>query len=113
MNMSGYPGVTTLLAVSDCLITDYSSIVFEYCLFERPIIFYAYDLERFQKDGRDFYEDYERFVPGPVVKDQKELEQLWQTGFGTGDRVKNFREQVYEYLDKNAVNRLLELIFNS
>ena len=111
INMSDYPGVTTLLAVSDCLITDYSSIVFEYCLFDRPMIFYAYDLEKFEKDGRNFYDDYPSFVPGPVVKKQEELEQLWERGFAYEKRIAAFREEAYEFLDKNAIGRLFKLIF--
>lgn len=111
VNMSDYPGVTTLLAVSECLITDYSSIVFEYCLFDRPMIFYAYDLEAFEKDGRSFYEDYEAFVPGPVVRSQQELEEIWQKRYECKERIAAFRKDTYEHLDKNATNRLLELIF--
>ncbi|MCH5252479.1 MAG: CDP-glycerol glycerophosphotransferase family protein [Lachnospiraceae bacterium] len=111
VNLSDYPGVTTLLAVSACLITDYSSIVFEYCLFDRPMIFYAYDLKEFQRDGRSFYDDYSSFVPGPVAENQKELEQLWEQGFDYESRVKMFREDAYKFLDKNAIRRLFKLIF--
>ncbi|MCH5266283.1 MAG: CDP-glycerol glycerophosphotransferase family protein [Lachnospiraceae bacterium] len=111
-NMSDYPGVTTLLAVSDCLITDYSSIVFEYCLFDRPMVFYAYDLEVFDRQGRGFYEDYEDFVPGPVVKSQEELEKLWRGGGLSKEPAAAFREKVYEYRDRGATERLWELIFS-
>lgn len=110
-NMSDYPGVTTLMAVSDCLITDYSSIVFEYCLFNRPMVFYAYDLEEFDQKGRSFYEDYESFVPGPVVRTQDELEKLWRRGGLSGERAAAFRDRVYRYRDRGAVERLWELIF--
>lgn len=111
VNVSDYPGVATLLAVSDCLISDYSSIIFEYCLFGRPMIFYAYDLESFEREGRSFYEDYETFVPGPIARSQHELEAVWQSGFEYKDRIDAFKKETYEYLDKNATNRLLELIF--
>jgi len=113
VNMSGYSGVTTLLVVSDCLITDYSSIVFEYCLLNRPMVFYAYDLDVFQEEGRDFYVDYENFVPGPVVKTQKDLEDLWKKGFEFDKKAEEFPKRNYEFLDKNAVNRLFELIFEN
>ena len=72
-DVSSYPGTTTLLSVADVLVTDYSSIVFEYALLRRPMVFYAYDLEEFTKNGRDFYEPYEEFVPGPVVTDETGL----------------------------------------
>lgn len=112
INVSAYPGVTTLLAVADCLITDYSSIIFEYCLLDRPMIFYAYDLRKFREEGRDFYEDYENYVPGPVVQNQSELVKIWRQRGGWEKKVADFRREVYEFLDKNAVNRLFELIFH-
>lgn len=111
INMSGYPGVTTLLAVADCLITDYSSIIYEYCLFRKPMIFYAYDLEAFRQEGRNFYEDYESLVPGPVAKNQTELEQIWHGRDCLGGEISSFIEENFAYLDNNSVNRLLELIF--
>ncbi len=110
-NMSAYSGVTTLLEVAECLITDYSSIVYEYCLLERPVIFYAYDLAKFQKNGRDFYEDYTTFVPGPVVESQNELMEIWGCEFPYKERIKQFKEKNYAYIDKKATDRLLELIF--
>lgn len=110
-NMSTYSGVTTLLEVADCLITDYSSIVYEYCLLERPMIFYAYDLEKFQEEGRSFYEDYESFVPGPVVKSQSEWMEMWSCEFPYKERINEFKKKNYAYMDKKATERLLELIF--
>lgn len=110
-NMSGYPGVTTLLAVADCLITDYSSIIYEYCLFQKPMIFYAYDLEQFKQDGRSFYEDYESQVPGPVAMNQQELEEIWPKKMELGGEIPKFIQENFSYQDKNSVNRLLELIF--
>lgn len=112
-NMSEYEGATSLLAVSECLITDYSSIVFEYCLLGKPIIFYAYDLQEFEQQGRSFYEDYERFVPGPIAKTQDELEELWQQRKQENGVVSDFCDRMFAYLDKNATNRLLKLIFGA
>ena len=111
-NMSDYAGVTTLLAVADCLITDYSSIVFEYCLLDKKMIFYACDLQKFQGDGRGFYEEYSGFVPGPVVQSQQELERECHKKEPDRERLRKFREEMFAYRDGNAVNRLLELIFD-
>lgn len=109
-NLSGYSGVTTLLAVADVLITDYSSIVFEYCLRNKPMVFYAYDLDKFERDGRSFYRDYRKFVPGDVVRTQGELmESLKNTDVSVTRR---FVRENFAYLDGNATKRLLELIFS-
>ena len=70
---SFYPDLNTLMGVSDILVTDYSSIIFEYCLQNKPIIFYAYDLEEFSNHGRGFYEPYEEYVPGPIVHSTQDL----------------------------------------
>lgn len=111
-DLSRYEGVTTLLAVADCLITDYSSIIFEYCLFDKKMIFYAYDLQRFDESGRGFYEDYESFVPGPVVYTQSELERVCRDEEVDQKILGRFREEMFAYMDGNATNRLLELIFD-
>lgn len=60
--------VYPLLPYTDGLITDYSSIYFDYLLLDRPIVFYAYDLERYRAE-RGFYFEYEAVTPGPVVAD--------------------------------------------
>ena len=111
-DVSRHEGVTTLLAIADCLITDYSSIIFEYCLLNKKMIFYAYDLQRFGESGRGFYEDYESFVPGPVVHTQSELERTCRDKEVDQTVLKRFREKNFAYIDGNATNRLLELIFN-
>lgn len=56
------------MCAADMLISDYSSVIFEYSLLSRPMIFFAYDLEEYDRD-RSFYNKYEDFVPGPIVRD--------------------------------------------
>lgn len=111
VNFSDYPGVMTLLAVADVLVTDYSSIVFEYCLLERPIVFYAYDRKLFEEEGRSFYENYEDFVPGPVVQSQQELMDALHGGEPELSRIQAFCEDNFAYRDKKSVQRLFDLIF--
>lgn len=65
---------STVLGASDLLISDYSSIIFDYSLLKRPMIFYAYDLDGYTGE-RDFYYSYEDFIPGPLTKTQTELEE--------------------------------------
>ena len=61
------------LKMADVLITDYSSIYFDYLLLDRPIIFFAYDLEEYLSDSREMYFDYDEFTPGEKVNDYQEL----------------------------------------
>lgn len=65
--------ITELYLVSDLLITDYSSVMFDYSILRRPMLFYAYDLENYREHLRGFYFDYEREVPGPVVTTTRQL----------------------------------------
>src|SRR5699024_3415731 len=67
IDVTAYPDIHHLLTVTDLLVTDYSSIPFEFSLLERPMIFFAYDLEEYT-ESRGFTEDYTGLVPGPVVK---------------------------------------------
>lgn len=61
-----------VLTVTDCLISDYSSIPFEYAFFNKPQIFYPYDLDQYRM-SRGFWSDYQTMVPGPVVDSDEEL----------------------------------------
>jgi CDP-ribitol ribitolphosphotransferase len=109
-NMSNYKEPAALLAVSDILITDYSSIIFEYCLLDKPILFYAYDYEQFEAKGRSFYEDYRKYVPGKVVMTEKELWEALRECGEHSEQVKAFKEKSFRYLDGKSVERLLQEI---
>ena len=73
VDMSGYDDINDLYLASDMLITDYSSVFFDYAILGRPIVFYAYDEDEYKDDLRGLYFDMEKYCPGPVVKTQDEL----------------------------------------
>ncbi|RRK11417.1 CDP-glycerol glycerophosphotransferase family protein [Lactiplantibacillus garii] len=58
--------INDLYLISDLLITDYSSVMFDFAILDRPMLFYPYDLDHYQDDIRGFYFDYHD-VPGPIV----------------------------------------------
>ena len=64
--------INDLMLISNLLITDYSSSVFEAAILELPMLFYAFD-EKEYMDSRDFYFDYDQFTPGPVVAEFEAL----------------------------------------
>lgn len=110
-NFSGYPDLNTLLFISYCLVTDYSSVIFEYCLLEKPMYFYAYDLEEFSQNGRGFYENYEEYVPGPVAGTMERLlDSIRKKEFNKG-QIRRFKEESYRYLDGNCTKRVIYEIF--
>ncbi|MFD9034972.1 CDP-glycerol glycerophosphotransferase family protein [Streptomyces sp. NPDC059567] len=65
--------ITPLLELADGLITDYSSVMFDYGLLDRPMIFFTYDYEEYAKESRGTYFDLKEKAPGPVVSDESEL----------------------------------------
>lgn len=73
VDLTQYPDISDLYLVSDLLVTDYSSSVVEYALLDKPLILYAYDLDRYD---RGFYFPYEEMVPGSVVRSRESLEQI-------------------------------------
>lgn len=62
------------IPISDVLVTDYSSIYFDYLFAGKPILFFDYDLDTYLKDSREMYFDYEEYTPGVKVENQSELE---------------------------------------
>lgn len=102
--------IDELLAVSDILVTDYSTVIFEFSLFQRPMIFFAYDLEDYIK-WRGFYFDYEQFVPGPIVRDNEQLaEAIKQAGSFDRQRVENFKNRFMASCDGRSTERIIELV---
>lgn len=72
-DMSQYEDINELYLISDILITDYSSVFFDYAILKRPILFFVYDIEKYRDQLRGFYFDFERNAPGPLVKTTDEL----------------------------------------
>lgn len=105
-NVSKYEDVNELYAISDLLVTDYSSVFFDYANLKRPMIFYMYDLDEYQNNVRDFYLDLEE-LPGPIVKDQDgltaEIKRL-SAGFIYDEKYKKFNEK-FNYLDGSDCSR--------
>ena len=101
--------IEDLLCVSDVCITDYSSLVFEYSLFEKPIIFFAYDLDTYF-DWRGFYYDYYEMSPGPVCTTNLEMIDYIENLDERFDKqkVKDFRYKFMRSCDGNSTKRILE-----
>jgi CDP-glycerol glycerophosphotransferase len=66
-NLSKYDDIAELYLISDILITDYSSVFFDYANLKRPILFFTYDLDKYRDQLRGFYLDFEKEGPGPLL----------------------------------------------
>ncbi|MFJ3924060.1 CDP-glycerol glycerophosphotransferase family protein [Streptomyces sp. NPDC090022] len=73
IDVSRHHDITPLLALADGLITDYSSVMFDYAVLDRPMLFFAYDYETYANDIRGTYFDLKEKAPGPVVATADEL----------------------------------------
>jgi CDP-glycerol glycerophosphotransferase len=73
VDTSYYPDVRDLYLAADVLVTDYSSVMFDFAITGKPIVLYAYDLQRFREEIRGFYFDLEEAAPGPIVRTTEEL----------------------------------------
>ncbi|WP_254391721.1 CDP-glycerol glycerophosphotransferase family protein [Terribacillus sp. DMT04] len=71
-DFSEYREINDLLLVTDILITDYSSVCFEFALLNRPMLFFGFDVEKYIQD-RDFYYNFFEFIPGPLLKTTDEM----------------------------------------
>ena len=71
-DVSALDDITPLYLISDLLITDYSSVFFDYANLKRPVLFYMYDLEQYANDIRGFYFSLDE-LPGPILKTEDEL----------------------------------------
>ncbi|MBD8004291.1 CDP-glycerol glycerophosphotransferase family protein [Bacillus sp. Sa1BUA2] len=110
-DVSDYPDINHLLVVTDLLISDYSSIPFEFSLLQRPMIFFAYDLEEYGK-SRGFWEPYEQLVPGPVVYNSKELVEAIQTNKYNYDQIVKFANEWNEFSTGTSSIRLIQAIYS-
>lgn len=99
--------IETALCAADILIADYSSLIFEYALLNKPMLFYAYDLEEYEHD-RSFYFDYKSFVPGKIVINNDEIIKAIQDKDFRADRIPAFREKFMGACDGECVKRIAE-----
>jgi CDP-glycerol glycerophosphotransferase len=114
-DVTGEADITPLLLLSDALITDYSSVMFDYALLHRPLVFYAYDWEEYARDVRGTYFDLREEAPGPVVRTEEELltavSDLPALSSRYEARLKEFVDKYGEYDRGDAAARIVDRFF--
>lgn len=109
IDTASYREVNDLLFVVDVLITDYSSIIYEFSLLGRPMYFYAFDLNMYV-ETRDFYEPYEDIVPGKIIKNFDELLDTVSKGEYSKEELEKFVRKNFTYTDGKATDRVIDQI---
>lgn len=113
-DVSQLDDITPLYTIADILVTDYSSVFFDYANLKRPMVFYMYDLEEYADNIRGFYMDIDE-LPGLIVKDEvsliEEIKRINDGGFTYDKKYEAFNNK-YNYLDDgNASKRAVEILF--
>lgn len=111
-NVSSYPDINDLYLAADLLITDYSSVFFDYANLKKPMLFYMYDLAAYRDDIRGFYIGLEE-LPGPVVETEEELiraipQQMLSRDWD--ERYHAFLQKFAPFDDGQASRRVVEII---
>jgi teichoic acid ribitol-phosphate primase len=106
VDASDWPEINELMLVSDVLVTDYSSAIYEFALLGRPIAFFAPDQADYVRE-RGFYLDWPADLPGPVFETTPALiEHLSAASFDL-ERVRRFAAASFDVADGGATERLV------
>lgn len=115
-NVANYDEINDIYLASDLLITDYSSVFFDYANLNRPVMFYMYDFDDYKNNLRDFYISLDE-LPGPIAKTQKELEDYIVNIDKSISKYKKTYDKFndkYNYLDDgNASERVIRVVFDN
>lgn len=112
VDVTSFPDIGELLRLADVLITDYSSVFMDYIFTGRPVIFYAPDLDEYS-DSRSFYGEYEKIVPGKVVKSFDDLISELEFPEVSAEKYSGFIDYHLGACDGHSAQRVAELIKKS
>ena len=111
-DFSMYNSIEELYLISDILITDYSSAMFDYAILDRPIILFTYDLENYVKNIRGIYFDLEKNKPGPLLYTSHDVENAIINIDQIEEEYKPFRRKFQEKFNQYECENSSEQIFN-
>ncbi|MEV7967066.1 CDP-glycerol glycerophosphotransferase family protein [Sphaerisporangium sp. NPDC088356] len=116
LDVTTYPDMADLLLIADVLITDYSSVMFDFAVTRRPMVFFGYDLERY-RNTRGLYLDLRTQAPGPLLSEGSDvIEAVRLIDALSGDYADRYDSFVRTYAprdDGKATARLVDHIFST
>ena len=114
-DLHSYRCVEDLYIISDILITDYSSVMFDYALLDKPMLFFTYDLEDYRDNLRGLYVDIEEEAPGPLLFDTDEviaaIDDIDAQMDKCADKISAFKEKYLNYENGDSCKRIVEEVF--
>jgi CDP-glycerol glycerophosphotransferase len=115
VDVSDYPDIADLYLAADVLVTDYSSAMFDFAVTGKPMLFFAYDLERYRDEVHGFYLDLEAEAPGPVLRTSDEVVDALRAGARDGHAaayaafVKTYCPYDDGFASAHAIERILRI----
>ena len=103
--------ISELYLISDLLVTDYSSVFFDYAILKKPIYFYMYDLASYQKELRGFYIDIYKDLPGQVIMEEEKLLESIKSKQFDYQYLTSFNQRFNNKEDGNASKRVIDIVF--
>ncbi|URM34903.1 CDP-glycerol glycerophosphotransferase family protein [Cytobacillus firmus] len=114
-DLSNYEDIQDLYLISDVMITDYSSVMFDYAILNRPMLFFTYDLELYRDQLRGMYIDFEKEAPGPLARTTQDLIDSLQNmnthNQKYDEKMKQFRAKYCQYDDGHASENVINKVF--
>ena len=109
IDFSGYPDINELFYVTDILITDYSSNIYEFSLHRKPMLFFAFDKEEYEL-MRGLHRTLDRHAPGKVCRTTEELLEAIRTGDFEMERLYRFVKENFDNTDGMASDKVIDNI---
>lgn len=103
--------INELYVLSDALVTDYSSVFFDYSVLDRPIYFYMYDLEEYKGELRGFYLDIYKDLPGKIYEDEKSMLQDIHDGVYDYSYLSQFNKRFNSEQTGNCAQKVIDIVF--
>ena len=113
IDVSDYESEQELMLISDILITDYSSIMIEYSVLNKPSIFFTYDLDEYLANERGFYYDFKSTVPGPIVYTSDELIDVVKNEKFDKSKIADFVKSQFDEIDGHSSERIVNFLINN
>ena len=109
-DFTSYRDINDLLLITDVLVTDYSSVIFDYLLVNKPIVYFTYDQEKY-KDSRGLYYPFDDYIYGEIAKDSNELIESIKKNNMMNDKRKKFNEKFMSSCDGTSTKKTYDMIF--
>ncbi len=112
IDVSGWESEQELMLISDILITDYSSIMIEYSVLNKPTVFFTYDLDEYLTNERGFYYDFKTTVPGPIVYTSDDLIDVIKNNKFDKSKISDFVRSQFDEIDGRSSERIVDYLLN-